>query len=200
MDGHLAQPTAGQEQAELKSNPAIGNSQVQATRPPIVQPVSDIATLQTVWDKGTDAKLAALQTTEQSVAGNIVSRATQLQQSAQQSALTFLIITVAVLLIVLVLAFFGTLFLIFLISRMGTSTLRAGSRQMAGEIESSLADAFVFVNQQKAAAWSLVVMFGLPAMVFLLSHSLLLALASVPVAMILPKKYFQMMRKNVSNY
>jgi signal transduction histidine kinase len=103
-DTGLDQSTAGQEQAELKKNPATGNSQVQTTRPPIVQPVSSIPTLQTVWDKGVDAKLSALQTTEQSVAGNIVSRATQLQQSAQQSAVTFLIITVAVLLVVLALA------------------------------------------------------------------------------------------------
>lgn len=97
--------------------------------------------------------------------------------------------------IVLALAFFGSLFLIFLISRMGTSTLRAGSRQMAGEIESSLADAFVFVNRQKAAVWSVVVMLVLPIIVFLLSHSILIALASVPIAMMLPRKYLKRMRK-----
>ncbi|NPT39058.1 type II secretion system F family protein [Paraburkholderia xenovorans] len=97
--------------------------------------------------------------------------------------------------IILALAFFGSLFLIFLLSRMGTSTLRAGSRQMAGEIESSLADAFVFVNRQKAAAWSMVVMVGLPVIVFLFSHSILFALASVPIAMMLPKKYLKRMRK-----
>ncbi|ABE33073.1 type II secretion system (T2SS), F family protein [Paraburkholderia xenovorans LB400] len=97
--------------------------------------------------------------------------------------------------LILALAFFGSLFLIFLLSRMGTSTLRAGSRQMAGEIESSLADAFVFVNRQKAAAWSMVVMVGLPVIVFLFSHSILFALASVPIAMMLPKKYLKRMRK-----
>ncbi len=97
--------------------------------------------------------------------------------------------------IILALAFLGSLFLIFLLSRMGTSTLRAGSRQMAGEIESSLADAFVFVNRQKAAAWSMVVMVGLPVIVFLFSHSILFALASVPIAMMLPKKYLKRMRK-----
>lgn len=97
--------------------------------------------------------------------------------------------------IILALAFFGILFLTFLISRMGTSTLRAGSRQMAGEIESSLADAFVFVNRQKTAAWSMVVMVGLPIIVFVLTRSALIALASVPIAMILPRKYFKWMRK-----
>ncbi|WP_144112888.1 type II secretion system F family protein [Paraburkholderia sp. BCC1886] len=97
--------------------------------------------------------------------------------------------------LILVLAFAGIVFLIFTVSRMGTSTLRAGSRQMAGEIESSLADAFVFVNRQKAAAWGMVVMIGLPILVFLLSHSLLIAAASLPIAMMLPKKYLKRMRK-----
>lgn len=97
--------------------------------------------------------------------------------------------------IILALAFLGSLFLIFLISRMGTATLRAGSRQMAGEIESSLADAFVFVNRQKTAAWSTVVMIMLPVLAFLLSHSILIALAAVPVALTLPKKTLMRMRK-----
>ena len=97
--------------------------------------------------------------------------------------------------IILALAFLGSLFLIFLVSRMGTSTLRAGSRQMAGEIESSLADAFVFVNRQKAAAWSMVAMIVLPIVIFLLSRSILIALASVPIAMVLPRKYLKRMRK-----
>jgi tight adherence protein B len=97
--------------------------------------------------------------------------------------------------VILALAFFGSIFLIWLAARMGTSTLKAGSRQMAGEIESSLADAFVFVNRQKAAAWSMVVIVGLPILVFLLSHSILIAAASVPIAMMLPKKYLKRMRK-----
>lgn len=97
--------------------------------------------------------------------------------------------------IILVLAFFCSLFLIFLATRMGTSTLQASSRQMAGEIESSLADAFVFVNRQKAAAWSMVVIVGLPVVVFVLSHSLLIAAVSIPIAMLLPRKYFARMHK-----
>lgn len=97
--------------------------------------------------------------------------------------------------IILGLAFVGSLALIFLVSRMGTATLRAGSRQMAGEIESSLADAFVFVNRQRAAAWSMVFMIGLPIIAFLLSGSILIALLAVPIAMALPKKYLARMRK-----
>ncbi|ACD21169.1 type II secretion system F family protein [Paraburkholderia phytofirmans] len=97
--------------------------------------------------------------------------------------------------IILGLAFVGSLALIFLVSRMGTATLRAGSRQMAGEIESSLADAFVFVNRQRAAAWSMVFMIGLPIIAFLLTGSILIALLAVPIAMTLPKKYLARMRK-----
>jgi signal transduction histidine kinase len=129
-DTTLDQSTAGKERAELKSNPAIGNSEVLPTTPPIVQPVSNIQTLQTVWDKGVDAKLAALQTTEQSVAGNIVSRATQLQQSAQQSALTFLIITVVVLLVVLGLALLVARSLVLPLRRLRAGALDIASVQL----------------------------------------------------------------------
>jgi tight adherence protein B len=96
---------------------------------------------------------------------------------------------------VLALMFFGCVTLIFLLVRTGTASLKAGTRQMAGEIESSLADAFVFVNRQKAAAWSLVLMFGLPVAVFLLTRSLLIAAACVPVAITLPKRYLARMRR-----
>lgn len=97
--------------------------------------------------------------------------------------------------IILALAFFGAIFFIWMIGRMGSSSLKAGSRQMAGEIESSLADAFVFVNRQKMAAWSMLAIVGLPIIVLLLSHSILIALASLPIALSLPKKYLARMRK-----
>ncbi|CAE6763283.1 hypothetical protein R69927_03893 [Paraburkholderia domus] len=97
--------------------------------------------------------------------------------------------------IILALAFVGSIFLIWLAARMAGSSLQAGSRQMAGEIESSLADAFVFVNRQRMAAWSMLAIIGLPIVVFLLSHSILIALAAVPIAMMLPKKYLARMRK-----
>ncbi|HEY4296515.1 MAG TPA: type II secretion system F family protein [Paraburkholderia sp.] len=97
--------------------------------------------------------------------------------------------------IILALTFFGCLALIFLTSRMGTSTLRVGTRQMVGEIESSLADAFVFVNRQKAAAWSMLVMIGLPVAVFVLTRSIVIAAACVPIAMAVPKRYLARMRQ-----
>ena len=97
--------------------------------------------------------------------------------------------------IILAMAFFGIVFLIWIVARMGTSSVRAGSRQMVGEIESSLADAFVFVNRQKMAAWSMVTIVGLPILALLLTHSIIIALALVPLALTLPKKYLARMRK-----
>ena len=56
------------------------------------------------WDTGADDELAAMQSTETLIAGNIAARASQLQQAAGKSALTYGIITVVVLLIVLLAA------------------------------------------------------------------------------------------------
>ena len=99
-DTALDQSTAGQEQAELKKNPATGNSQVQ---PRARRSCSRLRHRDAADGMGQghrrEARRAAAHRAV--VAGNIVSRATQLQQSAQQSALTFVIITVVVLLVVL---------------------------------------------------------------------------------------------------
>ena len=56
------------------------------------------------WDAGMDDELTAMQSIETLIAGNVASRAGQLYQSARQSAITYSVITVAVLLVVLVAA------------------------------------------------------------------------------------------------
>jgi signal transduction histidine kinase len=56
---------------------------------------------QTAWDAGAADELGAMQSTEQLIAGNIVTRAGQLQRAAGKTALTYGIITAVVLLIVL---------------------------------------------------------------------------------------------------
>jgi signal transduction histidine kinase len=92
--------------------------------------VTNNATLQTVWDRGLNAKLAALQTTEQFVANNIVTRATQLQQAAQQSALTYIVITVVVLLVVLLLALLVARSLVLPLRRLRAGALDIASVQL----------------------------------------------------------------------
>jgi signal transduction histidine kinase len=92
--------------------------------------VTNNATLRTVWDRGLNAKLAALQTTEQFVANNIVTRATQLQQAAQQSALTYIVITVIVLLVVLLLALLVARSLVLPLRRLRAGALDIASVQL----------------------------------------------------------------------
>jgi signal transduction histidine kinase len=84
------------------------------------------AKLQAAWDKGISAKLGSMQDTEQFVAGNVVTRATQLQQSAQRTALIYLVITVLVLLIVLFAALLVARSLVLPLRR-----LRAGALDIA---------------------------------------------------------------------
>ena len=92
--------------------------------------ITTIPLLKAAWDKGVDAKLAAMQATEQFVAGNIVNRATQLQQAAQRTALTYIIITVAVLLIVLLAALLVARSLVLPLRRLRAGALDIASVQL----------------------------------------------------------------------
>ena len=92
--------------------------------------ITTIPALQAAWDKGNRAKLTAMQATEQFVAGNIVTRATQLQQAAQRTALTYIIITVAVLLIVLVAALLVARSLVLPLRRLRAGALDIASVQL----------------------------------------------------------------------
>jgi signal transduction histidine kinase len=92
--------------------------------------ISTQGELMAAWDAGMGAKLSALQDTENLVAGNIVSRATQLQQSAQQSALTYLVITVAVLLIVMLAALLVARSLVLPLRRLRAGALDIASVQL----------------------------------------------------------------------
>jgi len=92
--------------------------------------ITTIAALKAAWDKGIHAKLDAMQATEQFVAGNIVTRATQLQQAAQRTALTYVIITVAVLLIVLAAALFVARSLVLPLRRLRAGALDIASVQL----------------------------------------------------------------------
>jgi len=92
--------------------------------------ITTTAALQAAWDKGNHAKLASMQDTEQFVADNIVTRATQLQHTAQQTALTYIIITVAVLLIVLIAALLVARSLVLPLRRLRAGALDIASVQL----------------------------------------------------------------------
>jgi signal transduction histidine kinase len=92
--------------------------------------LTTIAKLQAAWDKGISAKLGSMQDTEQFVAGNVVTRATQLQQSAQQNALIYIVITVVVLLIVLLAALLVARSLVLPLRRLRAGALDIASVQL----------------------------------------------------------------------
>ena len=79
----------------------IADQQLDGVNTPKQDGLATNAELMAAWDKGNNLKLGAMQATQQFVAGNITTRATQLLQAAQRSALAYLIITVVVLLLVL---------------------------------------------------------------------------------------------------
>jgi len=93
-------------------------------------PVSSIAQARTAWDKGAADELDALQSTEQFIAGNIAARANQLQQAARQTALTYGIITVVVLLIVLLAALAVARSLVLPLRRLRVGALNIASVQL----------------------------------------------------------------------
>jgi tight adherence protein B len=96
--------------------------------------------------------------------------------------------------LILALVFTGILAVIWLIGHSGRTALTARSQHMAHELEQQLADAFVFVNRQKVATWTMVAMIALPVAAFLLSGSVLVGIVTLPLALMLPKKVMARMR------
>jgi signal transduction histidine kinase len=103
-----------------------------ATNPTTAQQdgITTTAQLKAAWDKGVSAKLASMQDTEQFVANNIVTRASQLQQAAQQTALAYIIITVVVLLVVLLAALLVARSLVLPLRRLRAGALDIASVQL----------------------------------------------------------------------
>jgi signal transduction histidine kinase len=92
--------------------------------------IKTLPELQKAWDQGMGAKLGAMEETENLIAGNIVSRATQLHNAAQGSALVYVVITVAVLLIVLLLALLVARSLVLPLRRLRAGALDIASAQL----------------------------------------------------------------------
>jgi tight adherence protein B len=95
---------------------------------------------------------------------------------------------------VLVFVFGGASLSIWLIARAVRVALGNGTRHLARELEQSLADVFVFVNRQKAATATLAAMAALPMLALLLSGSFVIALASLPLAWLMPRKVLAWLR------
>jgi signal transduction histidine kinase len=97
---------------------------------PGVTPPLTIAQAQADWQTGISDELNAMQSTETIVAGNIASRASQLQSGAQQSALISGIITAVVLLVVLLAALLVARSLVLPLRRLRAGALNIASVQL----------------------------------------------------------------------
>ncbi|MFP3555923.1 type II secretion system F family protein [Paraburkholderia sp. SIMBA_049] len=95
---------------------------------------------------------------------------------------------------ILVAVFCGASISVWLATRAVRLALANGTRHLASEVEQSLADVFVFVNRQKAAAATLSATIVLPVLVFALSGSVLVALASLPLVWFVPRRVLAWMR------
>ncbi|MBN3752462.1 secretion system protein F [Paraburkholderia sp. Tr-20389] len=94
----------------------------------------------------------------------------------------------------LLFVFFGASLSIWFIAYAVRASLANGSRHLASEVERSLADVFVFVNRQKTAAATLIVMAVVPVLALLLSGSFLVAFASLPFVWCVPRRVLAWMR------
>jgi signal transduction histidine kinase len=119
------------EQNDQTNNSPAPQSAVQAAAAvQHAEAVTSVPTLKTKWDQGTNAKLAAMRSTEQFVASNVVTRATQLQQAAQQTALIYIVITALVLLIILFAALLVARSLVLPLRRLRAGALDIASVQL----------------------------------------------------------------------
>ena len=97
--------------------------------------VNTLAEARTLWSNGMTSELAAMQATENLIGNEIIARAGQLHSSAQRSALTFGVITVAVLLIVLLAALAVARSLVLPLRRLRAGALNIASVQLPERVK-----------------------------------------------------------------
>jgi tight adherence protein B len=68
------------------------------------------------------------------------------------------------------------------------------TRRVATEVESNLADLFIFINTRQVAGLSALAVFVLPLAVWLVSGNVLFAAVSVPFALMMPRLWVRRMR------
>ncbi|MFC0399676.1 type II secretion system F family protein [Paraburkholderia rhizosphaerae] len=95
---------------------------------------------------------------------------------------------------ILALTFAGGVVAIGMLARIGGTALTRRTQRIAHEVEQSLADAFVFVGRQRVIAWTLFAMLLLPCCAFALSGSAIVAVATIPVAFAVPRRYLAWIR------
>lgn len=99
------------------------------------------------------------------------------------------------ILVVLVLVFAVMIFLAWGALFHGKTWFMRRTQRVATEVESNLADLFIFINTQQVAGMSALAVFVLPLVVYLVSQNVLFTGVSVPLAFMLPRMWVGRMRK-----
>ncbi|TDA47467.1 type II secretion system F family protein [Burkholderia pyrrocinia] len=92
-------------------------------------------------------------------------------------------------------AFVGLSIVIWVAMILAKRGVRNRSEVIGTQMEASLADAFVFVNRQKVAVWTMAGMVALPLLGFAVSGSLVIAAVMIPLALMAPKKVLVAMHR-----
>ena len=98
------------------------------------------------------------------------------------------------IIVVLVLVFAVMIFLAWGALFHGKTWFMKRTQRVVTEVESNLADLFIFINTQKVAGLSALAVFVLPLVVYLISQNVLLTAVSVPLAFMLPRLWVGRMR------
>lgn len=98
------------------------------------------------------------------------------------------------IIVVLALVFAVMIFLAWGALFHGKTWFMKRTQRVATEVESNLADLFIFINTQQVAGMSALAVFVLPLVVYLVSQNVLFTAVSVPLAFMLPRLWVGRMR------
>lgn len=92
-------------------------------------------------------------------------------------------------------AFLMTVLIAWAVLSQGKRWFVRHTRTLATEVEASLADLFIFINMRQVAGISVVAVFALPLLTYLVSQNVFFAVLSIPVSLLLPRALVKKMQR-----
>ncbi|QUN29293.1 type II secretion system F family protein [Cupriavidus sp. KK10] len=92
-------------------------------------------------------------------------------------------------------AFLMTVLIAWAVLSQGKRWFVRHTQTLATEVEASLADLFIFINMRQVAGISVVAVFALPLLTWLVSQNVFFAVLSIPVSLLLPRALVKKMQR-----
>ncbi|EON21809.1 flp pilus assembly protein TadB [Cupriavidus sp. GA3-3] len=92
-------------------------------------------------------------------------------------------------------AFLMTVLIAWAVLSQGKRWFVRHTQTLATEVEASLADLFIFINMRQVAGISVVAVFALPLLTWLVSQNVFFAMLSIPVSLLLPRALVKKMQR-----